>query len=257
MQGQSERLSESCEVAGAYEYRWLTDTLQPLKNPVGEDVRYDGSAGWRFEQGSSAENWLRTHVIGSACYGHTSLIPAFCRAYSSLAKNDVVAVPAAKGSTEVKDWLPGTPGYDAIVKKTLGAMRKVEQIGTIGKIYFVWLQGESDAVFSCSKEAYMQSLAGLQEALARDLRIDTFGVIRVGRFTGDARDNAIIEAQREICADHPRFLMLSELVDDLEKTPDCMNPHVGGHFGAKGLELLGTDAGKTLGKYRMEANDGT
>ena len=254
MQGQSECLSEACPVAGAYEYRWLTDTLQPLQNPVGEDVRYDGGAGWRFEQGSSAEDWLRTHVIGSACYGHTSLIPAFCRAYLSVASTEVIAVPCAKGSTEIKDWLPGTPGYEAIVQKSRAAMRKVESIGSV---YFVWLQGESDAVFSCSKAAYGQSLAALEQALAKDLKINAFGIIRVGRFTSDARDDEIIEAQREICAAHPRFWMLSELADELEKDPLCMNPHVGGHFGAKGLALLGADAGKTLGKYRMEANDGT
>jgi len=36
MQGQSERLSENDVVNDAYEYKWLTDELLPLKNPVGK-----------------------------------------------------------------------------------------------------------------------------------------------------------------------------------------------------------------------------
>ena len=45
MQGQSERLSENVPVKSALEYRLLTDSLVPLSNPVGEDIRYDGTAG--------------------------------------------------------------------------------------------------------------------------------------------------------------------------------------------------------------------
>ncbi|MBR3895125.1 MAG: hypothetical protein IKJ35_08280 [Clostridia bacterium] len=36
MQGQSERLSENDVVNDAYEYKWLTDELLPLQNPVGK-----------------------------------------------------------------------------------------------------------------------------------------------------------------------------------------------------------------------------
>jgi hypothetical protein len=41
MMGQCERLSESEIVAGALEYRYLTDSLKPLSNPVGEIIRVD------------------------------------------------------------------------------------------------------------------------------------------------------------------------------------------------------------------------
>lgn len=250
MQGQSECLSENCPVAGAYEYKWLSDTLVPLQNPVGEDVRYDGGAGRRFMHGSDPGAWLSEHVLGSACYGHTNLIPSFCRAYLSVANTEVIAVPVAKGSTVIADWLPGTPGYEAIVQKSLAAVRKVEEQGKIGRIYFVWLQGESDAIVSCSKSDYKQRLTLLAESLARDVHIDAFGVIRVGRFVGDQRDDEIIEAQREACAGQDGVIMLTELAEQIEKMPACMNSHVGGHFGAKGLEMLGADAGRTLGLYR-------
>lgn len=251
MQGQSECLSESLAVAGAYEYKWLTDTLQPLQNPVGEDVLYGKGKGWPFMQESSPERWLSAHVMGSACYGHTNLIPSFCRAYLADVKTQVVAVPVAKGSTEIKDWLPGTPGYRAIVQKSLAAIRQAEAQGKVGRIFFVWLQGESDAIFSRSKVDYKQKLISLGTALAQDVHTDAFGIIRVGRFTGDQRDDEIIEAQREVCTEHPHFLMLSEFAEVLEKDPAYMNPNVAGHFGAKGLEALGADAGARLGAYRI------
>ena len=45
MQGQSERLSENDVVNDAYEYKWLTDELLPLKNPVGENITYSMDKG--------------------------------------------------------------------------------------------------------------------------------------------------------------------------------------------------------------------
>ena len=110
MQGQSEVLTECEVVEGALEYRFLTDTLKPLCNPVGEDIRYDGSAGYRFDDGVMLGEWVADHVLASACYGHTNLVPSFVRAYIKETGKNVIAVPAAKGSTNIESWLPSSPG---------------------------------------------------------------------------------------------------------------------------------------------------
>lgn len=253
MQGQAEVLSETEAVENACEYRFLSDTLVPLRNPVGENIRYDGGAGETFTETCDPSAWLAAHALGSACYGHTNLVPTFCRAYLAVTGGQAVAVHAAKGSTEVKDWLHGTQGYDMLTRKVKAAIQKVKSEGAVGRIYFVWLQGESDAVFSNSKASYKQQLAGLADALHRDLDIDKFGVIRVGRFTGDARDDEIIAAQNELCREHPLFLMLTEIATELNDTPECMNPHVSGHYSAWGLERLGATAGKALGQRRKQS----
>jgi hypothetical protein len=70
----------------------------------------------------------------------------------------------------------------------------------------------------------------------------------VGRFTGDARDDVIIRAQDEICAEREDFLPLTDMAAALCSQPDAMNPTVAGHYSAAGLELLGAAAGKTLAK---------
>ena len=166
MQGQTERLSETAPVAGAVEYRFSSDTFVPLQNPVGDDLTYDHQLGYAFSNGCNAAEWREKDVLGSACYGHTNLVPAFCRAYLAQTHSEVIAVHAAKGSTQIHDWLPSTAGYNALVKKAAAAIQKAKNEYTVGKIYFVWLQGESDAIFSVKREEYKKRRDTLCSKLA-------------------------------------------------------------------------------------------
>jgi hypothetical protein len=245
MQGQSESLSETEAVRGGYEYKLLSDAILPLKNPVGEDITYEETAGVRFDRGIDQRAWLTRHVAGSACYGHTNLVPEFCRAYLQASGREALAVHVAKGSTVIADWLPGTPGYEILLRKAGSAIKKC---AACERIFFVWLQGESDAIYRTDKATYKQRLTALCHALKRDLGIERFGIIRVGRFTNDARDLEIIAAQDELCAENPDFLMLTTLATTLNTQAEAMNPQVGGHYSARGLELLGKAAGTTLGQ---------
>ena len=247
MQGQSERLSENAIVPGAWEYRYLTDALIPLQNPVGENIRCDGTAGDVVTPHTDVADWLSRHALGAACYGHTNLVPAFCRAYTEATGREVVAVHAAKGSTFVSQWLPGTDGYRMLLTKASAGMACARRAGyAMGGVYFVWLQGESDAIISTSRAEYKQHLGALADALRTDLGLDAFGVIRVGRFVGDARDDEIMLAQDEICAEREDFLMLTDIAASLYEQPFAMNPTVSGHYSAAGLELLGKTAGAAL-----------
>ena len=250
MQGETEVLSECEPVANALEYRFLDDELIPLQNPVGEDIRYDGSRGVCFQHTqTTAEQWCADHVLGSACEGNTSLIPSFCRAYIAGTGRSVVAVPAAKGSTRIDQWLPGTDGYAMLKKKVAAAMAHVKKEFTIGHVYLAFLQGESDAIEAVSGAQYKERLRALREALVSEFGLETFGIIRVGRFTCDERDDAIIGAQSEICREQEGFLMLTEAATELNQMPEMMNPHVGGHFSAKGQETLGRLAGMALAQH--------
>ena len=250
MQGQCEMLSESNAVEGAFEYKLLSNELVPLANPVGETIRTDGGAGIPFSNScTDLEAWLKEHVTGSACYGHTNLVPEFCRAYIKETQANVVAAHITKGSSVIAQWLPGTPGYDIIIKKASAAIEKASQSYNIGNIFFVWLQGESDAINGNSKEYYKEKLTLLCDSLKKDININKFGVIRVGRFTNDERDLEIISAQDEVCLENNDFLMLTDVAEKLNAIPEYMNPHVHGHYSAKGLETLGRLAGETLGKY--------
>lgn len=251
MQGQTECLSDMTPVQNAFEYKWLDDKLAELKNPIGENIRYDKTPGEFFVQGMNGKTWRDMHVLGAACYGHTNMVPKFCEAYlkGRQEETQVVAVHAAKGSTKIEEWLPGTEGYRFLTGKAQGAITYVQNAGIeIGHIYFVWLQGESDAIAGHSKALYKARMLCLKNALKRDLGIEKFGVIRVGRFTNDDRDLEIINAQSEICKEDEDFLMLTEIATELNKQPLYMNPNVKGHYSALGLETLGSAAGAYLGE---------
>ena len=197
-------------------------------------------------------DWWNGHVLGSACYGHTNLVPAFCRAYTKKTGREVVAVHTAKGSTEISWWLPQTVGFDAIVSKGSAAIRKARALAEVGHIYFVWLQGESDAISGRSKDYYKEKLKELFGGLSDSLSVERFCIIRVGRFTNDERDGEIIDAQSEICREDENFLMLTEIATELNLDSVMMNPYVAGHFSAAGLEALGTAAGKSLAEFVLE-----
>lgn len=248
MQGQTECLTDETEVEGAWEYHYLSDALVPLKNPVGENIRYDKKQGEAVTPDTDQAGWLNAHVLGGACYGHTNMVPAFCRSYLEITGRNMVAVHAAKGSTEITDWLPGTAGYDMLVEKSTAAICKTRELYETGHIFFVWLQGESDAIAARSGEDYKEKMILLGESLKQSVGIEKFCVIRVGRFTQDDRDLEIINAQDEVCQEHPDFLMLTRIATELNEQPEYMNPYVGGHYSAKGLERLGEESGKTLGE---------
>lgn len=183
MQGQSEALTDTRPVEHSYEYRFLSDSMVPLKNPVGEDITYNKTAGKAVTEKTDLGVWLKEHVAGSSCYGNTNLVPAFCKAYTKWTQTDALAVHTAKGSTQIADWVPGTPGYSMILEKGKAAVLKAETQYTVRHIFFVWLQGESDAIAGTPKSLYKEKIASLAAALEKDLSIEKFGIIRVGQFT--------------------------------------------------------------------------
>ena len=86
----------------------------------------------------------------------------------------------------------------------------------------------------------------LKNELKKELGIEKFGIIRVGRFTKDERDDKIIEAQDVACESDGDFLMLTTAASDMHLVPEFMNKSVKGHYSAKGLMHLGALAGKAL-----------
>ncbi len=249
MQGQSECLSENACVAGAEEYKFLTNELVPLCNPIGENIKYDMTEGYAVEP-DKISRWLSDHVLGAACFGNTNLVPSFCRAYIEATGDDVVAVHAAKGSTKIAEWKKGTDGHTALVKKAQAAIEKTGK-ANINKIYFVWLQGESDALASTSQKEYKSALINLKNDLKEELEISKFGIIKVGRFAADARDDEILEAQEQACIEDDDFVMLTRLSDEIFGNIEFMNRDWYGHFNAKGLEKIGEAAGKALGQISI------
>lgn len=231
MEGQADKIpSDTSPVPGAVEYKFLTNTFVPLQHPAGEDVP--------------------PHLFG-ANYGHGSLLPDFCRSYLSVSHSKVAAVHAAKGATALAEWMPGGELYAAAVKKQQAAL---EALGDqVDRVFYVWLQGESDAILGVSEEEYLKKLIEYKNALKKDCRIEKFGIIRVGYFAGDAADEVIMNAQERAVKEDSDFLMLTRITAQLSKDPKFLNPEAAGHYNNEGLALIGKEAGAALGCYAVQA----
>ena len=240
MQGQTESVPEyNPPVENALEYRFLSNSLIPLCHPVGEDVGEDLIKGAHLQNGS--------------------LVPDFCRAYTEKTGRNAIAVHVAKGATTVSQWQKGTDRYLAAAKKIGGAIEAAKTLGNIGKIYYMWLQGESDGIELTTKEKYMELLTALKNDLKADFGIDKFGIIKVGYFlslcegltseqqkTYTEADEAIMSAQEELVATDLDFVMLTRLCPYICKLPEYINPEAMGHYNNRAMELIGTDAANAL-----------
>ncbi len=226
MQGQTEICPPALALPGAFEYRYLTDTVIPLAHPVGEDIG-DG-------------------LLLGAHEGHSSLIPDFCRAYQSTLGDgrEVLAIHVAKGATTVGEWLPPSARYDVLVEKV---RRAIDHVACVGWVSFVWLQGESDAIIGLDESEYARRLEALQASLLRDLPIDLFGIIRVGKFVRDGRDLPIIRAQEALCRDGT-WRMLTRVTALCTENPAYLNPFAAGHYSNAGMTLIGERAGANLAR---------
>lgn len=252
MEGETECLLDDSVIEGAVEYRYLTDSLIPLHGYAGENLLYGMKEGYSCTPDVDACKWIDDHITGCPGGGHTNMVPQFCKNYIAVTGAKVAAVHIAKGASEIKFWMPGNPGWDALCIKGHAGLDKIKEQYEIRHLSFVWLQGESDAILGHTKEYYKQTVAEFAELLKNEFDMEVFGMIRVGRFLGDRRDDAIIAAQDEICDENEMFLMLSTSATKLNEMEEYMNPFAHGHYSAKGQEYLGKEAGTALGKYVAE-----
>ena len=251
MQGQTECLPENnAPVEGAWEYRFLTDELAPLRHPVGEDI------------GDIPEDL----ALKAAHEGHGSLIPDACRAYVAETGRRVVAVQVACGGTGIFCWQKGTERthrHEFTLRKIAAAVAHVKEIYDVGHIAMLWLQGESDAIVRNTAEDYGAMLTTFKNALKEVAPIEVFGIIKVGYFcrtvswlrpqfdeeSGRLADEAIMASQEHLAETDPDFTILTRVCPDMSLDPKWLNPWAEGHFNNAAMTAIGTEAGQALARY--------
>ena len=243
MQGSTEGCPADNEpVSNAWEFRWLTDEIVPLQHPTGE--------------------MFQAHLAQSN-NGGGSLIPSFCRAYVKETGKEVVAIVAARGNTTIAEWMHGTFRYYYAAQKIRAGIEKAKQLGSVEHIYYIWLQGESDAIIETTEEEYVSRIEIYKNDLKRDFGIERFGIIRVGYFCsqspwyctcvntaeyGKKCDETIMQAQETIVQKDSDFLMLTRICAELSTKPEFITPEVPGHYNNRAMEIIGTEAGIALVK---------
>tara|TARA_B100000945_G_scaffold299730_1_gene280663 strand:- start:416 stop:1243 length:828 start_codon:yes stop_codon:yes gene_type:complete len=171
-----------------FEYNSLLDTLEVLKDPVGQ-------------------NHLNFQVAQTG-----SFIPALAYKYSELSNNEVIIVQAAKGGSSLTaeaeqnnwgNWGKRGKLFSSSLQKTNKALEdsKFKKVDAI-----FWSQGENDgaAIFlgKISKKVYKTSLKKLIKRFREKFKDVPFIIIETGSFEGDeSKSNCyqqIREAQREV-----------------------------------------------------------
>ena len=244
MQGGSYVLPKNNEpVCGAVEYKWNEKCVKPLCHPVGED--------------------FSTYILAAA-KGGGSLIPDFCKSYIKESGREVFAIPAACGNTTVGQWLYGTQRYYYAKQKIRDGISYARSMGAVDHIYYVWLQGESDAVIETSGEEYISRIKEYKECLKHDFGIEKFCIIKVGYFCavnpwykkeiasneyGKERDEVIMAAQEKLPIFDADFIMLTDVATRISLIDEYQNFDALGHFNNKGYEIIGREAGYALAGY--------
>lgn len=243
MQGQTGSMPEvNTPVDGALEYKTESDQLVPLALPVGEDI-----GGSKYFLGAS--------------HGCGSLIPPFCRTYIEKTGREVVAISTCRGDTTVEDWQKGTYRHRVAVNKMKRGIAKARSLGEVEHIYFVWLQGESDAIIESTEDEYAERITRLKNTLKTDVGIEKFCIIKVGYFFCTSQwhkggtyehkiacDEAIMRAQERVVAEDDDFAMLTRVCTELSMNKAYINPEASGHYNNEGMEIIGTEAGSALAK---------
>lgn len=231
MQGQTESNPNDKIVNNAKEYKLLTDSLVDLKNPVGEDI---------------GDLLLSSHL------GNGSLIPYFVKSYVDKTNHEVIAVHASKGATIVEQFLKSSPigvdRYNKLVEKVKGAFKKAN---SIEHIYFIWLQGESDAINKTTYDTYIKQMIELKNDLKEDLGIEKFAIIEVGYFGYIVHgnydyDEIIMKAQEDLPNIDKDFVILTDICKKLSLDDEYINPDAAGHYNNKAMRIIGETAGKRL-----------
>lgn len=242
MQGSTGEKCTAPAVPNCLEYKFLSNQLVQLKNPVGEDI------GKNTELRESAQK-------------NGSLVPFFCKAYSEFKNKNVVAIHTAKGDTKISEWLPDTERFQIMTNKINAGIEKIKEQFEIEKIYVVFLQGESDALNQTSEKDYRDMLTMFKNALKNYVDFDKFALIRVGYFAEFApwiklpkkqkrkADKTIMRAQDVLAKLDKDFIMLTHVTKKYSRNKKYLNPKEHGpHYNNKTMELIGRTAGIKLAK---------
>lgn len=241
MSGAGGNAAEAPElIRGAgYEYRAVTqpEDLCVLEEPFGEKEHKKGYLDDRklIPRGGS-------------------LVTSFVNAYYKETKERVVAVSASRGSAQISSF--NNKLVEDVIERLENAKRVMtEQKVNIRQIYMVWFQGETDAYAGTPEEKYIGEMQKLLNTL-QPYGVSRCFVIQIGNVVmGDEKvdTSGMQEIQERLCEQDENFVLISEMPKEISEPPYMED---GIHFTQKGLNLIGEDAGKNMGRYIQSTEEG-
>lgn len=225
-------------------------------------------------------------VNGSTGYGY---IPAFLNTYNKITGRDACCCFKSEGGTSIHNWFPyvldsdgnettSTTSYYTAIKNAVNHTKQMFTNNKIelGDILLVWCQGENDAAYLgndtansyCTEygttrktdeqkiEYYKKGFSRIVEKLKEDVGLSTAFIIRIGHSGNKVmRNEVIIEAQNQLCREHPDCVMVSTIFagakNFIEEDGTTRNLMIdNSHYLPEGYLRAGLEAGINAGIYQ-------
>ena len=180
-----------------------------------------------------------------------SLVSSFVNEYNRLTGRRVVAVSASKGETSILDFTQDGIMADISSRYTFAKSYLSNNGYTIGHIYLVWLQGESDALEKIDPEVYRTKLDDFMRPMFID-GLEKVFIITPGR-TYDYKNlyNGIIQMQKNICVESDYYALATTVLGGV--STEYMTDMY--HYNQHVLNLVGTEAARSVAFYALNNSE--
>lgn len=226
--GDAELASKVSEDAGM-EFRAISDPskLYPITEPFGAN-----------ESDPSGLNDVSGVKKGT-------LVSAFVNEYHKLTGRRVVAVSASMGSADMDVWT-SEGVMDDVLRRFESTIDYLESNGyKAGRIYAIWLQGESDGLKGSAESTYRDALANLMKPMFK-AGLEKVFVITPGRTIDlmDAYKN-VIDTQIGMCVEDDHYVLATTVLTKV--STECMTDQY--QYNQHALNYAGIEAAKAVAYF--------
>lgn len=228
---ETSRYSVDIPSGQAYEFKYLTNSLTGVQNPVGETFgEVEVSSG-------------------------SSVVPQFCADYVAATGRKIVAVHVARGGRAISSFDPrGGTVYPDVEKKYSACVSYLEESPnfTLGRRFYVMYQGESDTTVGTEISTYKSRYTRFHNRMTDTLGMEFGALISNGRNTTDNREGIlrIQQAKAELAAEADDLILADlsaynwYILGDRSHIRDDLV-----HLNADGLRAVASEACKNIVNY--------
>ncbi len=215
-----------------YEFKYLSGTLEKVKNPVGETFNeVEVSSG-------------------------SSILPQFCADYVNSSGRKIVAVHLARGGRSISYFVAGTgPIYNDIIEKYGACIDylKSNENFEIGHQFYVMYQGESDTNHNMNANTYERYYMRFHNGLKEKFGFEFGALIANGRNSDpDSPEGVkrIGNVKVKLCREHDDIIMADVSVYNWYMTGNHENIRSDLiHLNAEGLKIVAKESCKNILNY--------
>ena len=234
---ETSRYSVDIPAGQAYEFKYLTQTLTEVKNPVGETFgEVEVSSG-------------------------SSIVPKFCADYVAATGRKIVAVHVARGGRAISFFDPrGGTVYPNIIEKYSACIAYLEENPnfTVGRRFYLMYQGESDTSNGASESVYKSRYNRFHNGLVSELGMEFGALIANGRNTTENREGIlrIQKAKADLAAEKDDLIYadLSAYNWYVQGVRDFIRDDLV-HLNAAGLQAVASEACKNIVNFMGLGSD--